>query len=262
MPSPPNTARERRRAIERSRQQQSDDDCSPAPSVEPIEPPDHEETDRLLASARAHREKGNDAEAVAEMRRYLELRQRHYGEERKRAIAEMQERFDVERAERQREEYRVRSEHLAQMMEQRQRELTSMAMQLVRKNAFLQRLRAQAADLAREESTGTTALDALIEEISVNLSGDADWQRFQREFENVHRDFLATLSERCPKLSPTELRVCALLKINLSNKEIADLLAVTLRNVESHRYSIRKKLMLPSEVNLAAWMASFGAESS
>jgi len=63
------------------------------------------------------------------------------------------------------------------------------------------------------------------------------------------------LAERCPRLTPTELKVCALLKINLSNKEVGKLLSVSLRNVESHRYSIRKKLGLPSETNLSSYLA-------
>ena len=63
------------------------------------------------------------------------------------------------------------------------------------------------------------------------------------------------LSQRYPNLTPGELKVCALLKVNLSNKEIANLLSVSIRNVESHRYWIRKKMGLSSDVNLSVYLA-------
>lgn len=177
-----------------------------------------------------------------------------YGEERQRAVAEMQARFNVERAEREREVFRLRSEHLEEMMELRTRELTSMAMRLVQKNSFLQKLRKDTLELAKENPASKALLDSLLKAIVENIRGDDEWERFEQEFQRIHHDFLERLSQRCPRLTPAELKVCAMLKINLSNKEIANLLSVSLRNIESHRYSIRRKLGLPSEVNLTAYL--------
>jgi DNA-binding CsgD family transcriptional regulator len=164
----------------------------------------------------------------------------------------------VERAERERELFRLKSEHLEQMIEQRSKELTSMAMHLVQKNTFLQKLRKEALRLAMAHPEGREALEEILTAIAGNLNDDDDWQRFEQEFQHVHQGFVTMLSERCPRLTPTELKVCALLKIHLSNKEIARLLSVSLRNVESHRYSIRKKLGLPSDANLSSHLAGLG----
>jgi len=198
---------------------------------------------------------GESAEAFTLMNERTTLLEQLYGEQQRRVVAEMQARFDVERAERQRDLLRLRNEHLEEMMELRSKELTSMAMRLVQKNAFLQKLRKETIQLAAEQPTAQQALERLVRAIVENLHGDDEWSRFEQEFQHVHQDFMRRLANDYPKLSPTELKVCALLKVNLSNKEIANLLSVSLRNVESHRYSIRKKMELPSETNLAAYLA-------
>ena len=217
--------------------------------------PGKPEADLNKALAEAYEGAGETEKALLHTRRAYDLKERIYGEERQRAMAEMQARFDVERAERERELFRLKSEHLEQMIEQRSKELTSMAMHLVQKKMFLQKLRKDVTALSQHYQEGKGMMKEILGAIAGNLHDDDDWERFEREFQHVHQGFVTMLSERCPRLTPTELKVCALLKINLSNKEIARLLSVSLRNVESHRYSIRKKLGLPSDANLSSHLA-------
>jgi DNA-binding CsgD family transcriptional regulator len=198
---------------------------------------------------------GEEAEAFDNLSRHAEIQEKIYAQERQRAVSEMQERFDLERAERERETFRLKSRHLETMMEQRSRELTSMAMHLVKKNTFLQKFRRETLRIARDHPEARAEVERILGAIERNLEEENDWQRFEREFQQVHHDFLRMISELYPQLSPAELKVCALLKINLSNKEITRLLSVSVRNVESHRYSIRKKLGLPSGINLATFLA-------
>lgn len=204
----------------------------------------------LLVLATALDATGEHAEAFQRMKEHAASLETLFGDERQRAVAQMQARFDVERAEREREVFRLRSEHLEEMMEMRSKELASLAMHLVRKNAFLQKLRRDAQQLAADNPASKSLLDTLLKAIMENLRGDDEWERFEQEFQHIHHDFMTRLSQHCTRLTPTELKVCAMLKINLSNKEIASLLSVSIRNIESHRYSIRKKLQLPSDANL------------
>lgn len=205
--------------------------------------------------ATAYNGNGNTDTAFAHLAKSMELKEALYGEERQRAIAEMQVRFDVERSEREREVLRLKNEHLEELMAQRSKDLTALAMHLVRKNTFLLSLRKDALRFAGEHPEAHAAFDEMLAAIAENIHGDDDWQRFEQEFQHVHQGFVQMLSERYSRLTPTELKVCALLKINLSNKEIARLLSVSLRNVESHRYSIRKKLGLASDINLSSYLA-------
>lgn len=80
-------------------------------------------------------------------------------------------------------------------------------------------------------------------------------------FDKAHNDFLKTLKETFPLLAPTDLKLCAYLRLNLSTKAIADLLNLSVRGVESNRYRLRKKLNLANEVSLADFFGSLGTKS-
>ncbi len=69
-----------------------------------------------------------------------------------------------------------------------------------------------------------------------------------------HDEFLARLTERCPALTPTEVRICMLISHKLLSKEIADNMFVTLDTIKSHRKNIRDKLELPSGTNLTDFL--------
>ena len=85
-----------------------------------------------------------------------------------------------------------------------------------------------------------------------------DWNRFSLYFDQVHNNFLTTLKTRFPLLSPTDLKMCAYLRLNLSSKEIAQLLNISPKGVEISRYRIRKKLGLTPEVNLYEFLTEVG----
>ena len=69
-----------------------------------------------------------------------------------------------------------------------------------------------------------------------------EWSFFKRHFEKVHPDFFLLLKESCPQLSENDLRLCALIRTGMSNKEIAQMLGISLNTVFTTRYRIRKKL--------------------
>lgn len=79
---------------------------------------------------------------------------------------------------------------------------------------------------------------------------DADWDQFAIHFDHVHSNFLCEIKEKYPNITANELKLCAYLKMNLSSKEIAQLMSITIRAVEVSRYRLRKKLNISSDVNL------------
>ena len=77
-----------------------------------------------------------------------------------------------------------------------------------------------------------------------------EWEQFSVHFDKVHSDLLVTLKEKYPALRAHELKLCAYLRMNLSSKEIAQLMSISVRGVEISRYRLRKKLQIPTETNL------------
>jgi DNA-binding CsgD family transcriptional regulator len=86
---------------------------------------------------------------------------------------------------------------------------------------------------------------------------DDDWEHFSQNFDQVHSDFLKRLSEKYAHLSPNDYRLCAYLRMNLSSKEIASLMNISLRGVEASRYRLRRRLNLDTEINLTEYLIRF-----
>ena len=90
-----------------------------------------------------------------------------------------------------------------------------------------------------------------------NLTDEDQWEQFQHNFDLIHENFFRKLKEKYPALTPADLRLSALLRLNYSSKEIARMLNLTPRGVEAARYRLRKKLALESEENLVEFMINF-----
>jgi len=92
----------------------------------------------------------------------------------------------------------------------------------------------------------------MIGRISKDVDHDKQWEVFETAFDEVHEDFLVRLKTRYPKLTPKELRLCAYLRLNISTKEIAPLMNISIRGVEICRYRVRKKLNIDRDTNLTS----------
>ena len=126
-----------------------------------------------------------------------------------------------------------------------------MALTLVEKSQTITSLRRQIAQLSEDaDAAARPKLRALLRDAERSEERRDAWKRFEAQFDETHRAFTRTLVERWPDLSRTELKVCALLKIGMATKEIAEILATSPRTVDGHRRSIRKKLGLAPDDSL------------
>ena len=86
------------------------------------------------------------------------------------------------------------------------------------------------------------------------IEGKDNWKVFETNFNEINDDFFHDLLKKYPNLSTKDLKLCAYLKMNMSTKEIAPLMAISSRGVEIHRYRLRKKLNLKSGKNLSKFL--------
>ncbi len=93
--------------------------------------------------------------------------------------------------------------------------------------------------------------------IEQNIQSDDVLKRFEEQFDLIHNNFIKRLTEKFPDLSANERKMCTYLKMNLSTKEIAPLLNISVRGVETLRYRLRKKFELGREENLLDFLNSF-----
>jgi len=77
-----------------------------------------------------------------------------------------------------------------------------------------------------------------------------DWDLFLKLFNDIHPKFNQYIISKCPSITESELRVCNLVKMGFSTLEVADILSITKRGVEQHRYRIRKKINIESDLTI------------
>ena len=101
----------------------------------------------------------------------------------------------------------------------------------------------------------SSKIKELVKEIDFNLKQEQEWDEFMTFFKEIHPEFIKKLSALSENsLSPAELRLGMLLRLNLSSKEIASILRVTPDSVRVARYRLRKKLPIDQKDELVNFM--------
>lgn len=200
-------------------------------------------------------------------RKFL-AQQKKYEEEQKR----LQYLHQLELDKSEKEIIALKNEKLQAQIEHKNTELASVAMHLVQKGELLTkikeeltRIRNGSENKAVVNGNGASVLpDQNTEEFKKIIrilkeedKMDKDWEHFAVHFDNVHSDFLKDMKEHYSNLSNHELKLCAYLRMNLSSKEIAQLMNISVRGVEISRYRLRKKLGIPTETNLFDFLMKF-----
>lgn len=177
------------------------------------------------------------------------------GPERQREIVALRVRFEAERGERKVARLLARLESMNGEIAEKQNDLAQLAITVVEKNELLETLRKGLFDLARRsDGSVRRGIEQLLEPLRAGTDDAGGWSSFEAQFQQVHQGFLRILADRYPDLTPTEMKVCALLRLGMPSKEIATVLHMSPRTVESHRYWIRKKLQISSARNLNAFL--------
>jgi|GEM_PF-2597218 len=155
-----------------------------------------------------------------------------------------------EEAEREREiqHLRLQREMLEREMRRRMHELSTIALSLRQRDELIATIERRIRD---EIGKGSGDVDMLRELHAMVAEGSGEsWADFTRQVDDVHGEFVRALAARNPTLTPTELKVCCLLRVNLSTKEIARLLGVGAKSVELYRSRIRRKLGIDGAIHL------------
>ncbi len=147
---------------------------------------------------------------------------------------------------------KLRNEKLEAELAFKNTELASSAMHLVQKGELLSKIKEELVRLnsTPQQQGAPEEVQRIIKILREEDRMDADWEQFAQHFDNVHSNFLTVLKKKFPNLTPNELKLCAYLRMNLSTKEIAQLMNITVRGVEISRYRLRKKLALPTSTSL------------
>ncbi len=156
----------------------------------------------------------------------------------------------------------LRYEKLNTEIDFKNAELATSAMHLVQKGELLSKLKADLSQLAKglENEKAVSEIKKMIKVLGEDDKMDDDWEHFAQHFDKVHSDFVTVLKEKHPTVTANEIKLSAYLRMNLSTKEIAQLMNISTRGIEISRYRLRKKLALTTEVSLFEYFINLGGK--
>ncbi|MBY0243815.1 MAG: LuxR C-terminal-related transcriptional regulator [Sphingobacteriaceae bacterium] len=136
------------------------------------------------------------------------------------------------------------------------KELVLNSLQMVKKNKILTGIINKLKDFnvdAFDEPTRFQFMK-LSKSISKEVNTDKSLKNLEKNIRNVHFEFLKRLKEKYPTISPREMDLSTYLLMNMSTKEIAEVMNISSSGVELARYRLRKKIGLVKKENLTSFL--------
>ena len=191
----------------------------------------------------------------AKSKRQIEILKIEEEEKRKR----QKDAFELAKLESERKMLVLKEENLNLEIKKKNSELASSTLNNIKKNDLLIELIDDIKSLDREvlNSSLHSPIKRILKKINSHLTDKDDWLTFELHFRSAHSDFFEKLRAKHPDLSSNEIKLCAYLKLNLSSKEIASLMNISIRSVEQGRWRLRNKLNLQKEIGLVNYIQTF-----
>lgn len=155
------------------------------------------------------------------------------------------------------ENNQLREEHLHAELESRSQELTTKALHIIQKNKLLRELKQQIIEIQKEAKNKDfmKVMKRLSGLIDQGFRFDKDWDEFVSSFDQVHPEFFKKIKSTFHNLTAAELRLAALIRLNLNSKDMAAILAISQDSLRISRYRLRKKLTLDKGESLSVFIS-------
>ena len=142
---------------------------------------------------------------------------------------------------------------LMQEIDMKRKELANTTMMAAKKNEVLMEIQGE---LSKDKNkfSNQFRMKHIMNKINHAVKNKDEWKVFETNFNEVHEDFFKEVLKKHPNLTSKDLKLCSYLKMNLSSKEIAPLMGISVRGVEVHRYRLRKKMNLESDTGLTKFL--------
>jgi len=150
----------------------------------------------------------------------------------------------------------LKNEALKNEVKLKSKQLANSAMALVKKNETLMELKNELVQ-HKNGFDNYYSYKNLLKKVDNSIAHKDEWKIFEHNFNQVHEEFFNQLKKQFPELTPKDLKLCAYIRMNLSTKEIAPLLNISVRGVETHRYRLKSKLNLNNGNSLGSFLRNF-----
>ncbi|CAM3437680.1 tetratricopeptide repeat protein [Zobellia roscoffensis] len=150
-----------------------------------------------------------------------------------------------------RRKHKLEKQKTNEVMMLKNRELTASALQLIEKEEFIAKLKQ---NISKSDAIDAKAIHNMLKGFQNSPGGN--WKEFEARFTSINQSFYEKIRSKYPDLGQTDLKLCALVKLGFSSKEMSSLLGITIESVHTSRYRLRKKLKLEKGENLIDFMST------
>lgn len=191
-----------------------------------------------------YEELGEHQKSLHHYKEFARIREEYAGLQKCFEASHAEREIKVRKLQRQQEEELSRNAKLKEMIREKETQLIALTLEIVRN---------QESRLKAGEENGNAPHDR---HDSHDTFRTDNWEAFAQQFHRVHQNFYPNLLQRFPALTPTEAKVCSLIRTGLSSKEIAGVLCISKRTVDNHRVHIHKKMRIPYGTSLANFITA------
>jgi len=135
-------------------------------------------------------------------------------------------------------------------LDYKESQLSSITLHMLQKNELLTEIKTAI------DNQQPLSEQQLIKMVNRHFEQNNVWNDFDRYFESINKNFYTRLKQAHPEISANDLKICALIKLNLSIKEMSTILNISPDSVKTSRYRLRKKLKLTADENLTEFILS------
>lgn len=169
---------------------------------------------------------------------------------------QQQQRLQLELETAEKEVMKLKNDKLLSEVDYKNKELSAMTLHMIKRSEVLDKLKTHIKDAKKDTVVTKETLSTLLRMIRIAEKSQDEYNDFNKQFLDVNREFFDKLQEHFPHLTSTDLKLCALLKMDLSTKEIAQILNNSTKAIEVGRYRLRKKLAIDSTTKIQVFLNS------
>ena len=177
------------------------------------------------------------------------LHRNYFKNQQEKLLKQKEKEIEIKQLENEQQLMQFKNLDLQKDIDSKNRELGLSTMNLIKRNELLGTIKKELGS-----TKNINDIEGVIKLINNNLNTSDDWKLFEEAFKNTDKGFMKKLKSEHSNLTSNDLRLCTYLRLNLSSKEIAPLLNISIRSVEVKRYRLRKKMNLPHEASLSSYI--------
>jgi len=140
-------------------------------------------------------------------------------------------------------------------LDKKERELTFQSLSSIQKDQFIQQFTKNIEDVTRKNPENQSML-SLLQDAKIQSIGMESWDNFKSTFEQIAPNFFEALLQKHPTLTNKELRLCAMMRLNIPTEEMAKILGISSKSVNMAKYRLRKHLNVSGKRSLEKFIFS------